>query len=88
VQYRDIEIPVDEALLQQMADMTGGRYFWADNQRALEEIYREIDQMERSKIDVTEFARKKDEYLPLILLALLLVGLEFILRHTWLRTLA
>jgi Ca-activated chloride channel homolog len=88
VQYRDIEIPVDEELLQQMADMTGGRYFWADNQRALEEIYSEIDQMERSKIDVTEFARKKDEYLPLIFLALLLVGLEFILRHTWLRTLA
>ncbi|TVQ14227.1 MAG: VWA domain-containing protein [Bacteroidetes bacterium] len=84
-QYRDVEIPVDEELLEEMARITGGRYFWADNQKALEEIYREIDQMERSKIDVMEFARKNDEYLPLVLLAMMLAGLEFILRKTWLR---
>ncbi len=84
-QYRDVEISVDEELLEEIAEMTGGRYFWADNQRALEEIYREIDQLERSKIDVMEFARKNDEYLPLVFLAMLLVGLEFILRKTWLR---
>ncbi|MBW6479674.1 MAG: VWA domain-containing protein [Bacteroidales bacterium] len=85
VQYRDVEIPVDEPLLQEMAEMTGGLYFWADNQAALSEIYSEIDQLERSKIDVIEFARKSDEYLPFILLALLLAGLEFVLRNTWLK---
>ncbi len=85
VQYRDVEIPVDEDLLMEMAQMTGGRYFWAENQQALNEIYQEIDQLERSKIDVTEMARKADEYLPLVLIALLLIVLEFILRHTWLR---
>jgi Ca-activated chloride channel homolog len=85
VQYRDVEIPVDEELLQEMADLTGGRYFWADNRLALEEIYREIDQLERSKIDVLEFARRKDEYLPLVLLALALIGIEYLLRKTWLR---
>jgi Ca-activated chloride channel homolog len=85
VQYRDVEIPVDEALLKEMAEMTGGLYFWADNQAALTEIYTEIDQLERSKIDVIEFARKSDEYLPLVLLALLLAGLEFVLRNTWLK---
>ncbi len=84
-QYREVEIPVDEKLLQEMAQMTGGSYFWADNQQALEEIYREIDKMERSKIDVMEFTRKKDEYLPLVLIALLLTGIEFLLRKTWLR---
>lgn len=85
VQYRDVEIPVDELLLQEMAEMTGGLYFWADNQAALSEIYSEIDQLERSKIDVIEFARKSDEYLPLILLALLFAVLEFVLRNTWLK---
>jgi Ca-activated chloride channel homolog len=80
-----VEIPVDEALLKEMAEMTGGLYFWADNQAALTEIYTEIDQLERSKIDVIEFARKSDEYLPLVLLALLLAGLEFVLRNTWLK---
>ena len=83
-QLRDVEIPVDEALLEEIADMTGGRYFWADNQASLEEIYREIDQMERSKIDVLEFARKSDEYLPLVILALILASLEFLVRKTWL----
>lgn len=85
IQYRDVEIAIDEALLQEMAEMTGGLYFWADNQQALSEIYKEIDQLERSKIDVTEFARKTDEYLPLLLLALFLAVLEFVLRNTWLK---
>jgi Ca-activated chloride channel homolog len=84
-QYREIEIPVDDALMEEIAELTGGRYFWADNQRALEEIYREIDQLERSKIDVIEFTRKSDEYLPLVILALILLGIEFMLRKTWLR---
>jgi Ca-activated chloride channel homolog len=88
VQYQNIEIPVDDALLNQMAEMTGGRYFWADNVKELQEIYQEIDKMERSKIDVTEFARKKDEYFPLVLLALSLILIEFLLRYTWLRTIA
>jgi Ca-activated chloride channel homolog len=87
-QYRQVEIPVDESLMQQIADLTNGKYFWADNQKALEEIYREIDQMERSKIDVMEFARRKDEFLPFILLALGLLSLEFLLRKTWLRVTA
>ncbi len=86
IQYQQVEIPVDEELLQEMASMTGGRYFWADNQTKLEEIYTEIDQMERSKIDVTEYSRNYDEYLPLVLLALLLFGLEILIRNTWLKT--
>ncbi len=86
VQYRNVEIPVDEELLQEMADITGGQYFWAQTQGALESIYREIDQMERTKIDVTEYTRMHDEFLILVLLALALLGLEGILKNTWLRT--
>jgi Ca-activated chloride channel homolog len=86
IQYQQVEIPVDEDLLNEIALMTGGRYFWADNQAKLEEIYAEIDQMERSKIDVTEYSRNYDEYLPLVLIALFLLGLEIIIRNTWLKT--
>ena len=86
VQYRNVEIPVDEELLKQIADMTGGKYFWAETQGALESVYREIDQMERTKIDVTEYTRMHDEFLILVLLALALLGLEGLLKNTWLRT--
>lgn len=86
VQYRQVEIPVDEELLQQMAEMTGGSYYWADSQNKLQEIYEDIDQLERTRIDVTEYTRKTDEYLPLVLLAFLLMGLELVLRNTWLKT--
>jgi Ca-activated chloride channel homolog len=86
VQYRQVEIPVDEELLQQMADMTGGSYYWADSQGKLQQIYEEIDQLERTRIDVTEYTRKSDEYLPLVLLAFLLLGVEMVLKNTWLRT--
>lgn len=86
IQYQQVEIPVDEPLLKELANMTGGRYFWADNQQKLEEIYSEIDQMERSKIDVTEFTRKYDEYLPLVLLAIFFFALEILIKNTWLKT--
>ncbi len=86
VQYRQVEISVDEELLQQMAQMTGGSYYWADSQSKLQEIYEDIDQLERTRIDVTEYTRKTDEYLPLVLLAFLLLGFELVLRNTWLKT--
>lgn len=86
IQYQQVEIPVDEELLIQVAGSTGGKYFWADNQQKLEDIYREIDEMERTKIDVTEYSRKHDEFLPLVLLALVLLGVELLIKNTWLRT--
>lgn len=86
VQYRQVEIPVDENLLNQMAEMTGGKYFWADSQTKLQEIYEEIDQLERTRIDVTEYTRKRDEFLPLAFIALMLLIIEMLLRNTWLKT--
>lgn len=86
IRYQDVEIPVDEALLQQIADMTGGYYFWADRYDVLEQVYEEIDQLERTKIDVTEFTYYRDEFLPLLILALGFIIAAFLLKHTWLRT--
>jgi len=67
--------------------MTDGKYFRATSNEKLKAVYEEIDQMERTKIDVTEYKRKVDEFKPLALLALMLLLLEVILRYTVFRTL-
>lgn len=87
MQLRDMKVEIDEALLEQIADHTDGRYFRATSNQKLEEIYREIDQLERSKIDVTEFKRKHEEYLPLAIFALGLLLLELLLKFTVFRSL-
>jgi len=82
IQLRDMKVEIDEALLQNIASQTDGRYFRATSNKKLEEIYQEIDQLERSKIEVTEFKRKHEKFLPLALLAFSLLIAEFILRQT------
>ncbi len=86
IQYQNMEVKIDEEILQQVAELTGGVYFRATSNRKLKEIYEEIDQLEKSKIDVTEFSRKHEEFLPLALLALLLFGLEILFKNTIFRT--
>jgi Ca-activated chloride channel family protein len=86
LQYQNMEVQIDEALLQKVAGMTDGKYFRAVSNSALEDVYKEIDQMEKSKIDVTEFRKKKEEFLPLAILALVLLALELLARLTILRS--
>lgn len=86
IQLRDMKVEIDEALLQNIAKQTDGRYFRATSNQKLEDVYKEIDQLERSKIDVTEFKRKHEEFFPLAILALTLLLLEFLLRQTLLRS--
>ncbi len=86
VRMQDMEVQIDEELLQQVAEMTDGRYFRATSNKKLKEIYREIDQLERSKIDITEFKKMTEEFHLLVLLALGMFILEVILRHTVFRT--
>jgi len=86
MQTQMMEVKIDEPLLQEIARMTDGKYFRATNNIKLREIYQEIDKLEKSKIDVTEFRRKKEEYLFLVLAAFLLLGLEMLLRHTYVKT--
>jgi Ca-activated chloride channel family protein len=86
IQYQNMEVKIDEDILKQVAEVTGGLYFRATSNKKLKEIYEEIDQLEKSKIDVTEFSRKHEEFLPLALLALALLGLEIIFRNTIFRT--
>lgn len=84
-QYQDVEVEIDEDVLTQIADMTGGKYFRATNNRKLKQIYAEIDEMEKSKIDVKEYSKKNEEYLGFALLAGLILLVEILLRNTILR---
>ncbi len=85
IQTQMVDVNIDEPLLMEIAKMTDGKYFRATNNAKLRAIYQEIDKLEKSKIDVTEFRKKKDEYIPLVLLAFALLGLEVLLRYLWLK---
>lgn len=86
IQYQQVEVQIDEPLLKKMAEMTNGKYFRATNKKKLEDIYHEIDKMEKSKIDVTEFRKKHEEFLPFVVIAFVLLGLEIVLRNTYFKS--
>ena len=86
-QIQQMKVEIDEKLLAQIAGMTGGKYFRATSNQKLDEVYQEIDKLERSKIEVTEFRRLHEEFYPLVAWALALLLLEFLLRKTIFRTL-
>ncbi len=85
IQTQMMEVKIDEPLLKEIARMTDGKYFRATNNAKLRTIYQEIDKMEKSKIDVTEFRKKKEEYLPLVLLAFVFLGIEMLLKYVYLK---
>lgn len=82
----DIEVKIDEDMLRQVANMTEGAYFRATDNKKLEEIYKEIDMLEKTKIDVQQYSHKYDEYWIFALIAGALLLLELLLRNTVLRT--
>lgn len=85
--YQNMEVQIDEDLLREISGMTSAKYFRATNNKALENIYKEIDDMEKTKINITEFHKKYEEFLPFALIALLAFGLELLLRYTIFRRL-
>jgi hypothetical protein len=66
-----MEVKIDEGLLTEIANITGGQYFRATSNKKLEEIYKEIDALEKSKIDVQQFNRKSEEFMPFAILGAL-----------------
>ena len=86
IQIRDVEVKIDEKTLQDIANITEGKYFRATNNKTLIEVYKEIDRLERSKIENKEFSKKNEEYrqyaIGALFLALLAMVLQFVVfRH-------
>ena len=86
VQYQNVPVKIDEEVLREIANLTQGKYFRATNNEKLREIYQEIDQLEKSKIEVREVSRKTEEFFYWALIAMALIGLETIFRLTILRS--
>jgi Ca-activated chloride channel family protein len=82
-----MKVKIAEDLLRSIAQTTGGQYFRATDKNSLEEIYKEIDKMEKSKIEVREYTKRKEEYLLFAAIAGLLFLLELLLKNTVLRNL-
>jgi len=82
---RNMPVEIDEEVLRQIADKTEGAYFRATDNNKLREIYQEIDQLEKTRLDVKHFSKKKEEYFPFLLAAVLLLLLEVLMRYTVLR---
>jgi Ca-activated chloride channel family protein len=85
IELREMEVKIDEPLLTEMANVTGGKYFRATSNKKLVEIYKEIDQLEKSKIDVHQFSRRSEEFLPFAIIGALLLLASLFLRTTLFR---
>ena len=73
---------IDEQLLQRIASETGGKYFRARDREALRMIYAQIDKLEKSDVEITNFMRYEEMFLPLVLASLIFIFLEVLLRST------
>jgi len=78
-------VEIDEKVLTQIAQITGGLHFRATNNKALREIYDEIDLMEKTKMNVQEYSKKYEEYALFAMVGLLLFLFELLLRYTLLK---
>ncbi|MDR0510550.1 MAG: VWA domain-containing protein [Rikenellaceae bacterium] len=85
VTYVPAKVEIDEDILRQIAAKTGGQYFRATDNDKLKEIYDNINSLERNKIEVDDFTRYHELYIPFALVALALLVLEFLLQTLWLR---
>lgn len=80
IQYVNVPVEIDEQLLQEVAKIGDGKYFRATDNRKLEQIYKEIDKMEKSRIDVVTYRRSQAHFQPFVLAGLILLLLEMLSR--------
>lgn len=80
------QVEIDEALLKDIAQETGGMYFRATDNESLEEIYDEINALEKTEVEEFKYYRYEEKYRPWVLLAGALLVLEWILRNTLFRS--
>jgi Ca-activated chloride channel family protein len=85
VRIQPIKVEIDEKVLTQIAQLTGGLYFRATNNKALQEIYQEIDKMEKTKMSVQEYSKRYEEYALFAMIGLAFFLLELLLRYTLLK---
>ena len=86
VVVRNMPVDLDEPTMRQIADVSGGAYFRATDNESLLAIYKKIDQLEKTKLSTRNYHTTYEEFFVFVLVAALLLLLEFVLRSTVLRT--
>ncbi len=77
--YVMADVEIDEALLREIAAKTNGQYFRASDNKALKEIYAQINELEKSKVEITHYTSYNELYMGWLLLALILLAAEFLM---------
>lgn len=85
MEYQMLPVVIDEATLMSIASTTGGKYFRATNKNVLKDVFNEIDQLEKTRMDVRNFTHTEDNYMMWAYLLLALVAIDFVARYTMLR---
>ena len=87
VQYVNIPVEIDTKTLSEIAAATDGDFYRATNNKELQNIYKEIDKLEKTKLSVKTFSKKYEAYQPFAMVAILLLLLEILFRITIFRKL-
>ena len=87
VGYRPEPVEIDEDTLQKIAEMTGGKYYRADNAERFQQIYAEIDKLEKTEAEIKKFTQYQELFPWIISPGLGLLLIEIVLQHTLLRRL-
>lgn len=85
--YGPTEVRIDEGLLKEIASITGGKYYRAQNEEGLRSVFQEIDTLEKTLVEVKEYQRRPHRFYPFLMLGAAFFAFEFLLRTTWLKTL-
>ena len=85
IQYQTMPVVIDEATLQKIAATTGGKYFRATSGKVLQQVFKEIDSLEKTHMDVQRFSHTEDNYIPWAIALLILLLLAAVIDYTLLR---
>ena len=85
IQYVNIPVEIDTKTLKSIAATSDGNYYRATNNKELRQIYRDIDKLEKSRLQVKKFSKRYEAFQPFVLAALAMLLLEILLRYTILR---
>ena len=87
IQMQMQDVQIDEPLMKKISSETGGKYFRATNTTGLAKVYTEIDNLEKTKVEITSYKHYAEHFFPLAMLALACLLLEVVLRYTAFRSL-
>ena len=84
-QYVNMPVEIDTKTLRDIANTTDGNFYRATNNSELKQIYKDIDKLEKTKMNVQHFAKRYEAYQPFAMLAAICLLMEILLRITWFR---